>query len=115
MPDTNKIQQVLSDKNFQALPPGERIKVISQLDPTNFAALPADEQMKVVSGGVQQAPVPPYNPLAGASQARSIGPNKQGWSDRAMSWVNQKLNDLRPGTDLAGINDPEAQNRQRLA
>ena len=81
----------------------------------NFAALPADEQNKVISRGVQQAPPSANDPLAGASQATSIGPNKQGWSDRVMSWVSQKLNDLRPGTDLAGANDPTIQNRQRLA
>jgi hypothetical protein len=114
MPDTNKVQQVLNDKNFYLLPPEERVKVLSQLD-ANFSALPVEEQTKVISRGVQQAPAAPYNPVAGVSQATSIGPNKQGWSDRVMSWVNQKINDLRPGTDLAGINDPGVQNRQRLA
>ncbi len=114
MPDTNQVQRILNDPNFYALPAGERTKVLSHLDP-NFAALPSDEQMKVVSRGVQQAPAPANDPLAGASQATSIGPNKQGWSDRIMGWVNEKLNDLRPGTDLAGINDPTIQNRQRLA
>ncbi len=114
MPDTNKVQRVLNDPNFYALPAAERTKVLSQLDP-NFAALPADEQNKVISRGVQQAPPSANDPLAGASQATSIGPNKQGWSDRVMSWVSQKLNDLRPGTDLAGANDPTIQNRQRLA
>jgi hypothetical protein len=114
MPDTNQVQRVLNDPNFYALDPSERTKVLSHLDP-NFAALPPNEQLTVVSRGVQPPPAPAYNPVAGAAQATSIGPNKQGWSDRIMSWVTQKLNDLRPGTDLAGINDPTIQNRQRLA
>ncbi len=114
MPDTNQVQRILNDENFYALPPGERVKVLSQLD-SNFAALPAEEQNKVISRGVQQSLASTNHPLAGASQATSMRANNQGWSDRIMSWVNQKLNDLRPGTDLAGINDPTIQNRQRLA
>src|SRR5580704_3097554 len=114
--DTNQVRQVLQDPNFYLLDPSERVKVLGRLD-SNFSVLPSDEQLKVVNRGVQQqAPPPsPYNPLAGASQATSVGPNKQGWSDRVISWVNEKLNDLRPGTDLAGANDPTIQNRQRVA
>src|ERR1051325_11599736 len=108
MPDTNQVQRVLSDPNFHALPVEERTKVLSRLDP-NFSALPSEEQVKVVSQGAAGTTGTPIH-----SQA-TIGPYKPGWSDRIMDWVNQKIEELRPGTDISGAFDPKIQARQRLA
>jgi hypothetical protein len=119
MPDAKQAQQALRDPVFYTLPVEERTKVLARVDP-NFSTLAPDEQLKVVSRGVPQA-APPTLPstsrdaTAGASQATGLRSNNEGWADQIMDWVNQKTRDLRPGTDIAGINDPTIQSRQEMA
>jgi hypothetical protein len=108
--DTNQVQRILNDPNFYSLPPGERTKVLAQLDP-NFAALPANEQLTVVSRGVQ--------PSSGASQSPAPQRSFLQRAYDAMTWTpphwpKQGYSEVPEGSGFTGVSNAAGEVSQDL-
>ena len=111
MPETPTLDSLKQNGDFQALSDSAKQIVLSKWYP-DYAKLSPDAQTHVMSTLKGE----PDNPtLRGAAQATSIGPDTRPWYQRLEDWATHFVEGHRPGTDIAGLNDPRAQAGQTVA